>query len=270
MGLEESYERFVALLAELEDLPPESGAYLFEGEGMILMEEGRICWAVGKDAQRTLTMLLQERCHDLDEEELQELFQECKDKGRPLGETLVARGLVSSEDFRAFLLEHTSEAIYRLALAAENGRGRWVAHRKKRYDATFTFDPLEILFDVGLRYLPEEVEEGQATLRWYLAEEATGLAFLWSDGPNSLLPIAALGRGHLDMREVMRIAEWAPLMLSGAGAVDLGMISWADRSGLVAWRRGRLLFVAGCPTASCLAWIAGRHRRADQAIAAAR
>lgn len=268
MRSEENLDRLVAFLTELEGLPRESGAYLFEGDGMVLVEDGRVCWAVADDAERTLTMLLVER--GVDGETLRTLYRECKEEGRPLGETLVARGLVSADAFRTALLEHTAEAVYRLATSARRGRGEWVPHKKKRYDATFTFGPLDLLFCAGRRHVPEEAEEGWATLRWYLGEEGMGIAFLSRRGAMPLLPLAAMGGVNLRMEDLVRIAAWAPRALAEAGDVDLCMVYWADRSGLATWRRGRLLFVADCPTPSALAWIAGRHRRADQAIAAVR
>lgn len=259
----QGFGRFVALLRQLETHPAASGALLFEGKGMVLFEAGRICWAMASTAQRTLTGLLQERCAGTDPKRLQELYRRCKEEGRPLGETLVERGVISSDEFRSALLEHTAEAVYRLGLGLDDDQtpGRWVAHRRQRYDAAFTFDPLEIVLHTGRRYLPDVAEEGHDTLQWHLAEESRGIAFVLAEDGAALAPIAAVGQGDWKMADVSLLSEWAPRALPGWGQVNLFMTSWVDGGALVAWRKGRLACLASCPTPSSLAWVLGRHRR---------
>ena len=57
--------------------------------------------------------------------DFEEVYQECHRGNLPLGETLVARGLVSSEGLRCALRQHTAEAIARLEEAVAVIRALW-------------------------------------------------------------------------------------------------------------------------------------------------
>src|SRR5262249_22740406 len=97
------------LLAAVDDLPQsESGAIMVDAEGTIvgsvLAEDRRVCWAAAASNGRRLRDLLRRySAITLTDLELERIFLACRTQGRPLGETLVERGLCSEEAMQAAL-----------------------------------------------------------------------------------------------------------------------------------------------------------------------
>ncbi|HEY0840141.1 MAG TPA: hypothetical protein VGD74_08145, partial [Vulgatibacter sp.] len=106
----------ILLLERVEAVGTEaSGALIFGDAGMVLVERGRVCWAVAADRQERLGTILREHCHaSVSQEVLDATFRRCQQEGRPLGESLLEQGLITSEALREALLRQSIEGIHSL------------------------------------------------------------------------------------------------------------------------------------------------------------
>lgn len=105
-------------------------------EVCVYVLRGRIAWAVSSDSAGTLIHHLRERCR-IDRAELRRVLEECRNTQRPLGETLVARGLATREQVASALRQQIREVFGRLeGLTAS--RSLFVP-RELRYSEQLTF-----------------------------------------------------------------------------------------------------------------------------------
>src|SRR5262249_5872261 len=105
------------LLHVFERVPSDaSGALVREQSdgtmaGALLVEHGRVCWAMRRRYPRRLTDILADEQNTLSPAQLDEVFAMCRRERRPLGETLIERGMVSLPILHRALLRHTCEAL---------------------------------------------------------------------------------------------------------------------------------------------------------------
>ncbi|MDH5493770.1 MAG: hypothetical protein OEY14_17600, partial [Myxococcales bacterium] len=151
--------RVMELLEAIDDLPDDAtGALVFDRDdrryGAVLVEAGRICWAIAGNMHRRLTdLLLEEMPNGLDPAGLKSFYKRCQARGEPLGQTLVAEGHLTPEAFRSVLCQHTAEALLRLGEGSFGVR-RWHSHSRNQYEAKYTFPPAEILGAIGAQCEP--------------------------------------------------------------------------------------------------------------------
>jgi hypothetical protein len=234
------------LLRGVDGLPRGStGAFSFTDsdslEGTILIEDRRICWAASSDMENRLTDLLRAQEHTSSSPAVfEEVYQECHRKSLPLGETLVARGLVSSEGLRRALKQHTAEAIARLS-AAPSLALTWSFHRSRRYDAQFTFGTSELLCSIGALGREGKAVEADRTLREVTPESSIGVAFL--AGSDHALPVAQVSADGWCCQSLVDLGEWARAALGSGDAEDSVLGSDTVNSLKRAWRSGETVFV---------------------------
>jgi hypothetical protein len=107
----------------------------------VYLLRGRIAWAISSDSAGTLIHHLQERCR-IDRGQLRSVLDECRSTQRPLGETLVARGLATREQVADALRQQIRQVFGRLqGLTAT--RALFVP-RELRYSEALTFTIDEI------------------------------------------------------------------------------------------------------------------------------
>jgi PAS domain S-box-containing protein len=111
--------------------------------GRVHVCEGRIAWATLSSQPTVLADRLVEVGFTTSEIEL--AAQECKRSGRNLGESLVARGLISADEFRRILRDHVSARLAAIRSLPEPIA--MFAPRPHPYSAQFTFEPAEVLGD---------------------------------------------------------------------------------------------------------------------------
>lgn len=105
-------------------------------EVCVYLLRGRIAWAISSDSAGTLLHHLQERCR-IDRDQLRSVLDECRSTMRPLGETLVARGLATHDQVKDALRQQIREVFSRLkGLTAT--RALFVP-RQVRYSEALTF-----------------------------------------------------------------------------------------------------------------------------------
>jgi hypothetical protein len=173
----------------------------------------------------------------------EEVYQECHRKSTPLGETLLTRGLVSSEGLRYALRQHSAEAIARLSAAASLTL-TWAFNRSKRYDAQFSFGTSELLCSIGALGLEPKAEEADLTLREVTPDRSVGVAFL--TGKDRSLPVAQVSAESWCCQSLLDLGEWALAALgNGATEGDVGSVLASDTVNSLkrAWRSGETVFV---------------------------
>ena len=138
------------LLGLVDDLPSgATGALHFGEQGLILLQSGKICWAVARSMRLRLTDILRgQSTPPLPREAVEALYRSCRESGKPIGEALVASGLVSEQGLRAALFKHNGEAIVALAKSGALPDS-FVAHSKTGYDPKFSFSSCEVLAMLG-------------------------------------------------------------------------------------------------------------------------
>jgi len=257
---ETSAEAVVTLLEHVESVgAARSGVFTIagtDGRGMVLVEEGRVCWASSREMRRRLTDLL---CAEgSDRATIEEVVQACRRDRTPIGEALLRAGVVTEGGLRAALLRHTSEAIAKLSGGESES---FVPHRHARYDARFSFTPLELLTSIGASWHPEDEDRGRAELAQTLGEQGVGVAFVPRGKP--MMPVASVAWTRT-MRELLDFGRWATQLDAVARSVDertrISCGLFDGRVQAFAWRRGGLLFAGFADDPRTLARALFRHR----------
>lgn len=260
----------VRLLRELEELPADATGALTFGDreraaGAVLIEGGRVCWAGARGLSRRLTDLLVGRGESSPSRAvIHRVYRECRRDGRPLGERLVEGGWVSAEGLREALIDHSVEAMTQLC-SLEGDARFWVPHRAQRYDAAYTFAPVELLTPAARGLLPERSARGAAELRAILDGEGVGLALHRGGAVARPVPVARTGPDRVRVEELDALARWAVGVLDLTAAIDEGrrhvLSARSDGTTFVAWRRDDLLYAAVCDAPTVGACVVARLRR---------
>lgn len=263
--------RSVRLLEDIESLSAgATGALVFgramRPDGTILLEAGRVCWATAGRMRRRLTDLLRFQADPpLEPAVLEAVYKRCREEGRPLGESLVERGLVSRDGLRRALQQHSAEAIALLARDLGSPAWTWVEHRRRHYDAEFTFSPAELLSGMGALCQPEAAQEAEQELQQNLEGGGFGAAFVRDPAHARAIPIAALGCDALGVHAVAALGEWVAGTLDLSAAFDPGsrLVIAARRDGgaVLGWRAGEIDFVAQCSDPSSVAYVVATQAR---------
>jgi hypothetical protein len=234
------------LLRGIDGLPSGStGALVFTSrqspQGTILIEDNRLCWAAASSMEHRLTHLLRSQTDPpLPIGLFEEIYEECGRQKRPLGETLVARGVVTRDGLKVALRQHTAEAIARLS-ATNRLTLTWASNRTRRYDAQFTFGTAEMLCSVGSLGFDSAASQAQKKLAEVTPENGIGLAFVeGAHHPFQALPVAQVGAEGWGCQSLVDLGNWARNELRDQTSV---LASDTVQSIKRAWRADGLLFV---------------------------
>lgn len=200
-------DRFLSLCMLLEAIDEsyagQSGSITFgKGtNGVVLVQSGRICWAESQMSSFRLTDRLRHMSAAADRD-LSRTFHECRSSGRPFGQTLVERGIVTAEVLREALLQHNAEAL--LALA-DHSVTRWQPASVDHYDLNFTFSTSELLAHSADGWWGPLAAKARENLNAAIrGSAARGLAFLCTPGTHdSIVPVGMVGTEHLTAREAL-------------------------------------------------------------------
>ncbi len=216
-----------------------------EVRGIVFIEDRRVCWAAARGLARRLTELLLGRAPGISADAMEELFRRCKQEGTPLGELLVARGVVAPDDLRAALLEHTAESLGVL-LSPGDAEVGWCVRPGPGYSARFTFHTAEVLARTARRSMSREEQvlagEIDTALESAFGRGGWGAAFIRGSGA-APVPVAVFGELPATTRDVLRVGKWAASALDLASTFqDADALVSADAPGsdsvFVAWRLG--------------------------------
>jgi len=203
--------------------------------GAMLVERGRVCWAMSQHYPLRLTDILVAEQNTLTHEQLNELFALCRRDHMPLGETLVARGLISLAVLHRALLRHTCEALDYL-VRAEASPWAWVAHSGYGYHPMLTFSPVEVLAGVRAITNPALAARSLARLREVVRGDQRGFAI--ERTRSAKVPLAQVGCEAVDLvalgdlavqaDEVMAVAETVDVQVALAQLGELACASWVE------------------------------------------
>jgi len=237
------------VLHVLERMPPDaSGALVRERAdgtmaGALLVERGRVCWAMSERYPRRLTDILVAEQDSLTLHQINEVFAMCHRDHMPLGETLVARGLVSLPVLHRALLRHTCEALD--WLVREDAPWSWIEHSGYGYHPMLTFSPAEVLAGVRALANPTLAARALTRLRGLVRDGQRGFAVERSS--MSKVPLAQVGCEGVDLVALADLAVQAEEVMAVATTIDIE-IALAELGGLAcaSWAEDNILFVLLC------------------------
>ena len=241
----------------------ESGSIVFGGgsKGVILVQSGRICWAASPAIAARLSHRLRADAA-VDGRQLAEVFRECRESGKPFGETLVARGIVTFDRLRAALLQHTAEALIHLA---DEPQPRWVPAPVERYDRGLTFRSVELLTHAADGWWGPLASQARTELAAALGDRgATGLAFLRDAGTNdAIIPVGVAGAAELSAKEVLAAGRAAAALMCSADPLGARLITSTCAGGRtsVVWLDHGAYYVAIAAERSEIAFIVAHVSR---------
>lgn len=253
------------LLEGIEELPADAaGAYVLEERqqtvGLVLVQHGRLCWAVSNRMRGRLTDLLVERCDGrITAGEFDHAYQACRADGKPLGEELVRRGLIGSAGLRSALFRHCCEALLACA-ASRTRRWSWQALQGPTYDRSFTFAPVEIYVGLTAIQEPERAALARDELRSIVPQGVAAVAYSRAHG---LSPLAVYACSPT-VTELDELGRWLAGLSDIAAAISTGAeVTLRDQTyaALFTWRSGDVLYLAACDDPSDLGYILAKRAR---------
>lgn len=237
------------VLRVLERMPAHaSGALVRERAdgtmaGALLIERGRVCWAMSERYRLRLTDILAAEQDTLSIDKLNEVFAMCHRDHMPLGETLVERGLVSLPVLHRALLRHICEALD--CLVREDTPWSWIEHSGYGYHPMLTFSPAEVLAGVRAIANPAGAARALHRLRTVVRDGQRGFAVERSG--RSKVPLAQVGCEGTDLAALADLAIQAEEVMAVATTMDIE-VALADLGGLAcaSWAEDNVLFVLLC------------------------
>lgn len=249
------------LLASIESLAHDAVGVLQYGQsGTVLVESRAICWAYAPGMKRRLsTLLRQQRSPPLEASYIEQMLDECRRSGTPLGEALLASGQVSQEGLRMALFSHVVEAVARISQSGADCVG-FTPHYSPSYDPRFVFTTAEILAALGARRDRAQAAAAKRGLRTTLVPGTRGLAFV-RDGIGPVA-IAVEGAPALRVPEILDMCSWAASLFDVTTVFDddvrLATGSGAHSNAVVTWKTGDTQFVAICESRAASALLIAR------------
>ncbi|MFT3923874.1 MAG: hypothetical protein QM778_15180 [Myxococcales bacterium] len=241
----------VELLEHIESMPATAtGVLSFGDDGVILLQNRRICWAVAANMHKRLTdILCQQKNPPLPRTAMEDLFRQCKEGGKPIGEALVSSGLLSEGQLRRALSAHTGEAVGRIARARRRPTG-FLPHTKTGYDARFVFQAVELLASVAASQQPEVAASAHERLQQTLVAGATGFAFSRHEQLGIPMVLAVDPACELRVAEALEIGSWSTRLFDVTTFFEPGTsvasATWCSNTAIVTWRDSRVSYAAVC------------------------
>jgi len=254
----------IELLERVEELPEgATGSLVISGGGSpggaILVDDRHICWVAAQGLGRRLSDLLRAQAvRAIATEELEEIVAACRESGEPLGQALLARGLITEQALMRALKRHSTESL--IAVARGSPEITWVP-RERGFAPRHHLPTASLLAEVGAtaRW------GGHApSLGWMTEIKARGAAFAKPPGAPSgqLTPVAELGMAKVGARGLLELGSYAAASIDALKAVDpeVACALFDDDLGhrCAGWRRGVLLHVAVCDDDVALARVVSR------------
>jgi hypothetical protein len=258
----------MSLLSEVERLGEDAvGCLQFRGRnghvGNVLVERGRVCWAVAERMAARLTdILVDAATPPLDRGVIERVYRSCRERGRPLGEALVDARLITPDLLRRALLRHNTEALIRLAMSG--AETRFVPNDEPSYAPRFTFSTAELLVTAGTLRNRVLAAAARAELAACVPSGVLSLAIARSSG-GTAIPVALQGGPEPLVTEVDLLARASRNALDVALLIDPAthvVLERAEQAGaLVAWAAPPLLFAAFCEDISDATYVLAASNR---------
>ncbi len=231
-----------SMFAKLADPPaPGTGGWKVRtgdgNDGVVLMEEGRVCWANHNAASRLSDEI--ERRYGVSHATIEQVVRACRESGKAFGASLVEEGCITQQQLRSALRDHTCRSILALVKAGVY-QCDWVPHQGSGYAPETTMSLAQTVSSCVSLIKGLSAEGLEQSLEVMLGGEASGL-LLHRDAK---LPLAA-SVSPVGWTELRTWLTWAlrvdalcnlpsRAFLSGRGA----------KGGWVVWRVGGVVAVA--------------------------
>jgi hypothetical protein len=240
----------IEVLHALERVPSDACGALVRNHadgtmaGALLVERGRVCWAMSKHYPLRLTDILIAEQDSLTHAQLDEVFAMCHRDHMPLGETLVARGLVSLPVLHRSLLRHTCEALDCL-VREEALPWAWVEHSGYGYHPMLTFSPAEVL--TGVRAIANPMLAGRALVRLGEVVRAGQRGFAVERTRGAKVPLAQIGCEGVELAALADLAVQADEVMAVAATVEIAVaLAQIGELACASWVERDVLFVLLC------------------------
>lgn len=212
--------------------------------GALLVEHGRVCWAMSERYPHRLTDILVAEQDSLSRAELHAVVAMCTREHRPFGETLIARGLISLPVLHRALLRHTCEALDYL-VRDDASPWSWVAHAGFGYHPMLTFSPAEVITGVRAIANPALAARARARLGAVVRAGQRGFAMERVDGAK--LPLAQIGCEGIDLAVLGALATQADAVMAAASALGVEVaLAELDGCACASFVEDSVLFVLLC------------------------
>lgn len=233
------------MFARLAEPPaPGTGAWRIKTgdghEGVVLMEEGRVCWA-NHDAAGRLSDEI-ERRYGVSHATIEAVIRSCRETKKPFGASLVEEGSITQKQLTSALRDHTCHSILALVKAGVY-QCEWVAHQGAGYAPETTISLAQTVSSCVSLIKGLSAEGLEDSLEGMLGGEAAGL-LLHAD---SRLPLAAslVPVGWVELR------SWLTWALRADAACKLPSRSFLSGRGAAGgwaiWRSGSVVGLAVSP-----------------------
>lgn len=187
--------------------PVRPGAWrLLEGDrpvGLVLMEGGRVCWALSQGLEQRLTDLLVEQ-QGLARSLVETIYRDCRERRLTLAEGFVARGALSRQAFERVMMQHTAEAFRGLARLRPTD-AQWLPHRRGGYEPSVSFAVGRVLAHAVCLSSGVDAEALERELAAGVGERDWAVAF----GRESSLPLGVVGEPPGGVDELLDLGRWA-------------------------------------------------------------
>lgn len=194
-----------ALFGQLAEPPePRTGAWRIRtddgGEGVVLMEAGRICWANHERVGRLSEEI--ELRHGVPRTAIEQVIRHCRDQHQPFAASLVAHGYLTAPQLTAVLRDRTCRSI--LLLVKSRVRDcEWLPHQAGGYAPGTTISVAQAACHCVATVKGLAAELLEAALEDLLAGDATGLLIHAA----SKLPCAA-SAAPISWQQLRRWQAW--------------------------------------------------------------
>lgn len=246
------------LLERIERLPEDATGALMLGtgadnHGVVLLERGRICWAVASAMKRRLVDLLRHQAEPaLSKASIESVYNDCRSLNKPLGECLVDSGLITERGLWRALRQHNAEAIAVMAAKLLPGEFEFQHHKHHRYDARYTYSTTEVLVTLGALCDQSAATLARIELKRCVPEGGRGAAYTRDRDGAGIIPIGEVGTADVASEAFMDMGAWATSTLDVAAAVatEVRAVTGTTPEGqsIVAWSESGIIYMVLCPT----------------------
>lgn len=268
----------VAVLSRIESMPEGATGVLRFPTGSVLLESGRVCWAVASTMEQRLTDLLRhQRSPPLDRRFLEEVIADCQRDKRPLGEALLASGEISESGLRTALFRQSVEAIAHIARTSDRG-AEFVPHQGSAYDARFRFCTAEIFAALGARRDRALAAAGRRHLETIVGPGTPALAFARDENSAGHALIAVVHGQACRVEELRDACLWTAGLFDVVALFEpqafLATSTWGGGGArrdttcsAVVWRSLGLYFTALCTGSAAAAVLTSRIAQREREAA---
>jgi hypothetical protein len=209
--------------------------------GAVLADAGRVCWAQSTGQRSRMSdLLLANPGQRLTREGLEHAVHACREQCRPLGEYLLALGLVDATTLHSALLRHTCEAV--VDLADQDTQWEWHEHRGPGYNASLTFSPADVLSGVHALGAPDLTLDLTRCLRSRLLQGQCAFVVSTSHGERTV--VAHVGCDELCVDALFDLSRRAfELSQLGSVVAARGAVAVFGNLAYAAWQGDGYLHV---------------------------